>query len=260
LGRLERYQEAVASYDKALDIDPKLASAWYDRCQALAKLGRHQEALSAIERYLQLEPKDADGWHSKGTAFFKLRRYQKALASYDTASSLKPAEPLYHYNCAVTLHRMRKGKEAKERLRRILELDPGFSPARMALERVEEGHPVLWWEWWFGESWPKRSAGGILVLLLAVYLVLPLFEQGSVLPGPLSRLALNVGQRWEYYIVPVAAIILLLVLPNLHRLSGAGVELEAMPPKKAEPRMEPLERLPIVEEAEPGQPPPKELS
>jgi tetratricopeptide (TPR) repeat protein len=38
----ERYQEAIASFDKALEIRPDWAEIWYNRGLALLELGKRQ--------------------------------------------------------------------------------------------------------------------------------------------------------------------------------------------------------------------------
>lgn len=198
-----RYQEAVESYDKALAIDPKYAAAWNNRGLALDNLGKHQEAVESYDKALALDPKLAPAWYNRGNALDNLGKYQ----------------------------------EAAEALRRALRLDPNFQEARRALEHLEAGHPVWWWEWWFGESLIKRVVGVVLMGLLGLYLLLPLIRENAVLPG---GIALNVGKSFHYYLVPVAAIILLLLLPNIRGIGQRGIELAPLGPRE-EPRLAPLE-------------------
>jgi tetratricopeptide (TPR) repeat protein len=56
------FQSAADCFGEALEIDPKLAHAWYGHAAALRKLGRFREALSSIERSLELHPTAADRW------------------------------------------------------------------------------------------------------------------------------------------------------------------------------------------------------
>ncbi|MEA5614970.1 tetratricopeptide repeat protein, partial [Nodularia spumigena] len=57
LGRLqsagEDYQQAVASYDRALEFKPDYHLAWYNRGYALGKLGRDEEAVASYDRALE---------------------------------------------------------------------------------------------------------------------------------------------------------------------------------------------------------------
>lgn len=53
---LERVEEALASYDGALTIEPNYAEALYNRGNALRDLKRPTEALASYDRALQLKP------------------------------------------------------------------------------------------------------------------------------------------------------------------------------------------------------------
>ncbi|NJL56051.1 tetratricopeptide repeat protein [bacterium] len=50
LGKLERHEEAIANYDRALAIQPDYALAWVNKAKALDVLGRHEEAKQSRDR------------------------------------------------------------------------------------------------------------------------------------------------------------------------------------------------------------------
>lgn len=52
---LERYDEALAAFNKALEIDPQCADAWNNKGFALNFLGRHDEALKAFDMAIEIE-------------------------------------------------------------------------------------------------------------------------------------------------------------------------------------------------------------
>ena len=52
LFNLERYEEAIEYYDKALAIDPNNAKAWYAKGYTLGKLGKYNEAIQAYDRVI----------------------------------------------------------------------------------------------------------------------------------------------------------------------------------------------------------------
>lgn len=173
-------------------------------------------------------------------------RYKDALSAYEKASSLKRDKPLYHYNRAIALHRLGKTTKAIDSLNNALRLKPDFEDAQEALQHISRGHTVWWWEWWFGESWHKKAVGIFLSALLTIYLLLPLFQEGAVLPGSFSGLAWNPGKGYQHYIVPVAAILLLLILPNISRLGPQGVELSPLPSEEGI-KLAPLESMAAAE-------------
>jgi tetratricopeptide (TPR) repeat protein len=57
LGQMGRLEEAIVSYDKALELQTdKYQSCWYNRSIALHQLGRLDEAIASYERVLELQP------------------------------------------------------------------------------------------------------------------------------------------------------------------------------------------------------------
>src|SRR5262249_54878555 len=56
LQELEHFDEALASYDKALALKPDYAAAFYNRGVALRKLERFDEALASFEKTLAIKP------------------------------------------------------------------------------------------------------------------------------------------------------------------------------------------------------------
>lgn len=57
--RLQRYDESVADYTRALDIDPNNATTYYYRGNAYHLGGKSWEALADIEKSLQIDPSNA---------------------------------------------------------------------------------------------------------------------------------------------------------------------------------------------------------
>ncbi|BDA65900.1 hypothetical protein CAL7716_000660 [Calothrix sp. PCC 7716] len=49
LGQLGRFEEAIASYDKAVEIKPDFYEAWNNRGNALRNLERFEEAIISYD-------------------------------------------------------------------------------------------------------------------------------------------------------------------------------------------------------------------
>ena len=49
-----RYEEAIESYDKALQIDPDDADVWFDKGETLKKMGKLAEAEKCFEMATKL--------------------------------------------------------------------------------------------------------------------------------------------------------------------------------------------------------------
>jgi predicted TPR repeat methyltransferase len=80
--RLDRFDDAMASYDRALRLQPDNVRALKGRGLILRRAHRQQEALACYEHLLRLEPDYADGWIMKGAALDDLGRKDEAIASY----------------------------------------------------------------------------------------------------------------------------------------------------------------------------------
>jgi len=68
LGRVDRYQEAIQCYDKALAIDPKNTGAWNNKGLALTKSGCYQEAHECFDKSLAIMPGNNSAQHLKFVA------------------------------------------------------------------------------------------------------------------------------------------------------------------------------------------------
>ncbi len=87
LGRLE---EALACYEKAIEINPKDEMAWVDKGWALDELGRYEEASACYDKAIEINPKDARVWSFKSWALDDLGRDEEAEACRDKAQNLFP--------------------------------------------------------------------------------------------------------------------------------------------------------------------------
>ena len=60
---------ALADYDRAIELDPDLAQAYYNRGNTYAELQEHAAALADYDRATELDPDLAQAYYSKACAF-----------------------------------------------------------------------------------------------------------------------------------------------------------------------------------------------
>jgi tetratricopeptide (TPR) repeat protein len=126
-GRLE---EALASLDKALAVQPDHFEALYNRGILLWEMQRDQEALASLDKAIGLRPDHAATWNNRGNVLRKLKRSADALASFDQALALKPDFANAIYNRAnMLLLDMKRAGEALLAYDQALALNPGFAEA-----------------------------------------------------------------------------------------------------------------------------------
>jgi tetratricopeptide (TPR) repeat protein len=90
LQQLQRFEEALASYDKALTLKSDLADAHNNRGIALARLQRRDEALTSYDRAIALKPDYAQAYNNRGTVLSDQKRTAEAMADFSKAIALDP--------------------------------------------------------------------------------------------------------------------------------------------------------------------------
>ena len=90
LARLDRFDEAIASFERAFALQPDYIGVLINQVSALHKLGRFDEALALSDKAIAMQPQLADFHYGRGRALDRLRRFDEAIASFDRAITLKP--------------------------------------------------------------------------------------------------------------------------------------------------------------------------
>jgi tetratricopeptide (TPR) repeat protein len=145
LRRLGRFEEAVASYCRALELKPGCAVTHHNKGNALLELERFEEAAASYSRALALMPDLAEAHSNLGNALRSLGRLDEAAASYRRALTLKPDFAGAHSNLSDTLRDLGQIAEALASARRAVEIEPELAGAHnssgnasMDLGKLEE--------------------------------------------------------------------------------------------------------------------------
>ena len=77
-----RYEEALKSFDKALRINPKFATAWFNKSLTLENSGQTGKALQCFNKVLDMQPKDAAALYEKARCEDVLGQSSDAILSY----------------------------------------------------------------------------------------------------------------------------------------------------------------------------------
>ena len=123
LGRLGRHEEALGSFDKALELNTEDAAAWSNRGFALGSLGRHEEALGSYDKALELNTEDGLAWRNQGLALGRLGRHEEALGSFDKALELNAEDGDAWRNRGFALGSLGRHEEALGSFDKALELN-----------------------------------------------------------------------------------------------------------------------------------------
>lgn len=126
LTRMQRYPEAIASYEQATAIRPHYPDAWNNRGVVLLELQQYQEAIASYEQAIQAKPDYADAWNNRGVAFSKMQEYEQAVISYNQALKIKNDYTDAWNNRGVALSKLQKYEAAIDSYDNAAKIRPDF--------------------------------------------------------------------------------------------------------------------------------------
>ena len=90
-------KEAIACYDKAIEIDPMNADAYYKKGLSLSTIEKYTEAIACYDKAIEIDPMNADAYNNKGLSLYYLGYNDEAIACYDKALEINPQFSCIHY-------------------------------------------------------------------------------------------------------------------------------------------------------------------
>jgi tetratricopeptide (TPR) repeat protein len=86
-------------YAKVLkDLEREPAKEWVDKACEAVTAGKYDEAISCADKAIQIDPGYADAYYSRGSAYIRKLLFEKAIEDNDMAIKLNPGEPNYYFN------------------------------------------------------------------------------------------------------------------------------------------------------------------
>ena len=147
-GELSRgdLEEALASYDRALEEHPRSVSAWLHKGDALSRWTRwNGAAVECYDRGIAIDPRYSGGmlWGNRGIALTELGRVDEAVESFERVLAINPRDARAHTNIGTIRHHQGRDGEAAACYRAALEVDPLLrAGASVSPRRHGQGGPV----------------------------------------------------------------------------------------------------------------------
>lgn len=148
LQRQRRFEEALKTFDKAIQLKPDDAKMWIRLGKVLIDLDRMNEALQSFQQALKLDPQDWDATDRTAYVLFRQKRFEEALKQYDLCLELQPNNAQTLQMRAVSLHGLKRFEEALADNLRSHELDPDN------VETLNNIGDVLQWMGRYDEATP----------------------------------------------------------------------------------------------------------
>ncbi len=128
-----RHEEAVAVYDRVLELDSRFAEGYFNRGAVNSALERYDAALADYNRAIELQPSFVEAYTNRGSAHANKKNLQAAIADYTRAHELSPraVDPLYWRGVVHALSG--RWDESAADFTRVVERDGGHALAHYNL-------------------------------------------------------------------------------------------------------------------------------
>lgn len=118
------YQEAIADYSKAIEIDPQDAKSYYNRGIVKAELEDYQGAIADYNKAIEINPNDADFYGNRGCVKIDTEDYLGAIEDFDNALEINSNDYIFYYNRSVAKIKLGDYRGAIDDLSKAMEINP----------------------------------------------------------------------------------------------------------------------------------------
>jgi len=122
------YARALQFFERASELDPNYAEAWYQAGFSSGLMGRHQDALKASRQAARLRPEWAAAYINIGASSYALGQYKEAADAYRQALRIEDSADT-QYSLGLSLNRLNRTEEEVLAYRRAIVIKPDHANA-----------------------------------------------------------------------------------------------------------------------------------
>jgi len=148
--KLEDYEGAISSYEKALELNDKSPDVHTNIGVAYFNSGDIEKAYKTLKKATKLNEYYSPAHYFTGNIEYAEFRNKMALKCYDRAIELNPEYRDALYMRSAVYFEMNEHQKALQDINRVLELDPDLAPAKLnkaiilvSAENYEDAHAIL---------------------------------------------------------------------------------------------------------------------
>jgi RNA polymerase sigma factor (sigma-70 family) len=141
------YDQAIADFDQALQLDPNVPAAYFNRGRAHKLQGNYDQAIADYDQDLKLNPKAVGTYVNRGQIYNLKGDYDLAIADFDHALLLNPTKELAYTGRANSYIAKGSYDQAIADCNRAVALDPAdvrayFNRGRAYNLKGDYGHAI----------------------------------------------------------------------------------------------------------------------
>ncbi|MFH2145394.1 MAG: tetratricopeptide repeat protein [Candidatus Omnitrophota bacterium] len=134
--KAEMYEEAIACYDRAIELNPLDDVAWFHKGYACFLLDRTVEELHCYNKALAINPKNIDALENKGEYLLRMNRDQEAMVCFDEVIKITERNVCSLFNRGMILKKKGKYWDSLLSFDKGLELCPDDEDALRCVDEV----------------------------------------------------------------------------------------------------------------------------
>jgi tetratricopeptide (TPR) repeat protein len=115
------FPEAIAHFDRALELNPNQGEAHYNLANALLQVDREEEAIAHYERALQINPRHTRAHYNLAIVLVHQRRLEEATVHFEKMLEINPKDSVAHEKLANALRQVGRTDEAEAHSKKALE-------------------------------------------------------------------------------------------------------------------------------------------
>ena len=119
---LGNYEAAIADYDKAREINDGIFNIYFDLGLAKSKLGDHKAAIADYDKAIKINPEHANAYRERGAAKINLRDFEGAMLDFNSAIRIDPGHADAYKKRAHTKFKIAESKTAQGDIMGTLQL------------------------------------------------------------------------------------------------------------------------------------------
>lgn len=136
--RQKKVPEAITSFRRALQLNPRYAEAYHNLGNAYQEIGDWPNAREAYRRAIALKPSSWQSYQSLSIIHFRQNEFAEALPYMKKASEVNPENPQIYANLGLIYVNLKQKENALKEFETALRLDPENELALVGIKLVSQ--------------------------------------------------------------------------------------------------------------------------
>jgi len=122
-----QYDQAISDHNKAIEINPRYIGAYISRGITYGAKGQLDRAISDFSKAIEINPRDAVAYTYRGYAYGEKGQYNKAISDYNKAIEINPRDAWVCGNRGNAYYKKGQFDQAISDYTKALEIDPKYT-------------------------------------------------------------------------------------------------------------------------------------